>query len=91
VTNVGVVQDKGHPEPWIVAMDGVPMRERVLDYGLRWGIESLFSDLKSRGFDIESSHLRQPERLGRLACVQVMIYISISVSLYIVRYLRSGF
>ena len=27
------------------------------DYGLRWGIENLFSGLKSRGFDLEATHL----------------------------------
>ena len=57
VTNIGVIQDAGHAEPWIIAMDVKPTRARVLDYGMRWGIESLFSDLKSRGFDVCSSHL----------------------------------
>jgi hypothetical protein len=68
-TCVGVVHDEGHDEPWIIAMDCKPNRARVLDYGLRWGIESLFSDLKSRGFDIESSHLRHADRLSRLLLV----------------------
>jgi hypothetical protein len=75
VTHIGVVHDKGHPEAWIIAMDCTPTRERVLDYGLRWGIESMFSDLKSRGFDLESSHLRHPDRLSRLLLI-------VSIALY---------
>jgi hypothetical protein len=79
-TNVGVVHDAGHPEAWIIAMDCKPTRQRVLDYGLRWGIESLFSDLKSRGFDIHSSHLLQPERLSRLLMVvSIAMYWCVSI------------
>jgi hypothetical protein len=40
-----------------------------LDYGLRWGIETLFSDYKSRGFGLESTHLQRPDRLSRLILV----------------------
>jgi hypothetical protein len=38
-------------EPWIIAMDAPPTRARVLDYGLRWSIEAMFSDSKTRGFN----------------------------------------
>jgi hypothetical protein len=80
VTNVGVIHDKGHPEPWIIAMECKPTRERVLDYGLRWGIESLFSDLKSRGFEIDASHLRHPDRLSRLLMVvTIALYWCVSI------------
>lgn len=79
-TNVGVVHDKGHDDAWIIAMDCTPNRARVLDYGLRWGIESLFSDLKSRGFDIQSSHLRHPDRLSRLLMViTIALYWCVSI------------
>lgn len=79
-TNVGVVHDKGHPDAWIIAMDCVPTRARVLDYGLRWGIEALFSDLKSRGFAIDASHLRHPDRLSRLLLiVSIALYWCVSI------------
>jgi len=32
----------------------------------RWGIESLFGALKSRGFNLEDTRLQDPERLSRL-------------------------
>jgi hypothetical protein len=80
VTNIGVIQDAGHAEPWIIAMDVKPTRARVLDYGMRWGIESLFSDLKSRGFDVCSSHLRHADRLSRvLLVVSIGLYWCVSL------------
>jgi hypothetical protein len=42
VTNIGVIQDAGHAEPWIIAMDVKPTRARVLDYGMRWGLSLCF-------------------------------------------------
>jgi hypothetical protein len=38
----------------------------IADYGKRWGIETLFGCLKSRGFCLESTHLKEPERLSRM-------------------------
>ncbi len=36
------------------------------DYRLRWGIETLFGCLKSRGFNLEATHVTIAERLSRL-------------------------
>jgi hypothetical protein len=36
------------------------------DYKRRWGIEVLFAALKSRGFDMEQTHLVHPERIEKL-------------------------
>ena len=66
VTNIGVLHEKGHKEPWIIAMDASPNRYTVLDYGMRWGIENMFSDFKSRGFGLMQSHIQKPDRLDRL-------------------------
>ncbi len=63
---------EGHPEPWIIAMDAVPSAGKTLDYGLRWGIEALFSDLKTRGFGITKTQLRHPHRIERLILVLTM-------------------
>ena len=61
--------EKGHDEPWIIAMDALPSKTTVLDYGLRWGIESMFSDMKSRGFGLEDTHLLRSKRVTRLILV----------------------
>ena len=37
VTNVAMVHEPGHPEPWIIALSEPPTVHRALDYGLRWG------------------------------------------------------
>src|SRR5690242_5271271 len=71
-TNVAMVHEAGHPEPWIIAMSEAPTVHRAFDYGLRWGIEAMFSDFKTRGFGLEDSHLRRPERLDRLILVMAL-------------------
>ena len=38
----------------------------ITDYGKRWAIETLFGCLKTRGFNLESTHLQDPERLSKL-------------------------
>ncbi len=72
VTNIGLLHEKGHPEPWIIAMDARPSKYTTLDYGLRWGIEPMFSDFKSRGFGLTQSHIERPERLERLILVMAI-------------------
>ena len=71
-TNVAMVHEAGHPEPWIIALSEAPTVHRAFDYGLRWGIEAMFSDFKTRGFGLEDSHLRRPERLDRLILVMAL-------------------
>jgi len=41
----------------------------IVDYGKRWGIETLFGILKSRGFNLEDTHLREMERLSKLVAL----------------------
>jgi hypothetical protein len=82
ITNIGIIHEAGHPEPWIIAMDAEPNRGRTLDYGMRWGIEALFSDLKSRGFGITQTHVKQADRLERLLLVlAVATYWAVSTAL----------
>ena len=69
MTNLGILHEAGHPEPWIIAMDCVPTRAAVLDYGARWAIEPMFSDFKGRGFELEDSQLEHADRLERLILV----------------------
>ena len=41
----------------------------ISDYGKRWEIETLFGILKSRGFNLEDTHLREMERLSKLVAL----------------------
>ena len=71
-TNVAMVHEAGHPEPWIIALSEAPTIYRAFDYGLRWGIEPMFSDFKTRGFGIEDSHIQRTDRLDRLILVMAL-------------------
>src|SRR5918993_813042 len=65
-THVAMVHAEGHAEPWIIAMSDRPTPGRARDYGLRWGIEAMFSDFKTRGFNLEASQIERTDRLDRL-------------------------
>jgi len=69
VTSVGILHEPGHPEPWYIAMESLPNEHKTRDYGLRWGIENMFSDFKSRGFSLMQTHIRFADRLGRLLLI----------------------
>jgi hypothetical protein len=80
----GILHEDGHPEPWVIVMDCAPNEYKILDYGLRWGIESMFSDFKSRGFGITQSHLTDPDRLERLILVLALaLYWSTSIGMFV--------
>jgi hypothetical protein len=86
-TNLGILHEAGHSEPWIIAMGCVPTRAAVLDYGARWAIEPLFSDFKSRGFALEDSQLDHPDRLERLLLIMSLaIYWCVSIGRYDARH-----
>lgn len=69
VTNIGIITDPGHSEPWLVESRGSPdiaMSDKrgylaTLDDTARCGMELMFSDFKSRGFGLEQSQLRTPD------------------------------
>src|SRR3954462_9084686 len=68
-TQGAMVQEAGPPEPWIIALSQPPSGHRASDYGLRWGIEAMFSDFKTRGFGLEDSQITRTDRLDRLVLV----------------------
>jgi Transposase DDE domain len=44
------------------------------EYRLRWGVETLFGALKSRGFNLEDTRLQDPERLSRLLALLALAF-----------------
>ncbi|GHT93279.1 hypothetical protein FACS1894122_08270 [Alphaproteobacteria bacterium] len=79
-TNIGFLHEEGHPEPWIIAMDCVPSKHRILDYGMRWGIECMFSDFKRRGFAITDTHLKHEKRIENLILIlTIALYWAVSI------------
>jgi hypothetical protein len=78
-TNIGVIHDPGHAEPWIIAMAATPGYLKTLEYSARWAIEPMFSDFKSRGFGVEDTQIQHPERLARLLLVMALaLYFAVS-------------
>ena len=44
------------------------------EYALRWGIEPMFGAFKTRGFDLEATHVTDPIRLSRLLALLALAY-----------------
>jgi len=44
------------------------------DYKQRWGIETLFGCLKTRGFDFESTHMTKPDRIEKLVALLAITF-----------------
>jgi hypothetical protein len=83
-TNIGILWEKenGHKEPWFIAMDCSPSRYRTLDYSMRWGIECMFSDFKSRGFSITKTNLKHVDRIERLILIlSIALYWAVSTGM----------
>ena len=58
-----------NPRGWIIAMGCSPTKGRVLDYGMRWELEALFSDMKTRGFGVTKTKLKEAKRIERLLLI----------------------
>jgi len=62
-------------DPWYIATS-LPASARTLrDYAHRFGCEELFSDIKSRGFNLELSQLQDPPRFSRLLLAIALLYV----------------
>lgn len=76
----------GEGEPWCLATN-LPDRQMALQaYAHRMWIEEMFGDMKSHGFDLESTMLRQAEKLSRLTLAVALLYVwSISIGTKTIR------
>jgi len=68
-TNLSILQEPGHDEPWLLAVATEPNYYKTLDYGMRWGCEAMFSDFKTRGFGLEDTKLERADRIARLMLI----------------------
>ena len=53
----------------VIVATNHPSPSAIAHYAVRWAIETLFGCLKSRGFDLEKTHLKDTERLSTLLLV----------------------
>lgn len=73
--NIMVVWNAKKKEHWFFVTDFETLREGKRWYKKRFTIETLFSDVKGRGFNLEKSRLKKPERADRLLLVVSIAYI----------------
>jgi len=79
-TGYGPVQVIGwwgseHTEPLYLVTNLTDPFDACLRYQKRAHIETLFSDQKSRGFQLDRSHLSDPERVNRLLIAACLAYL----------------
>jgi len=68
-TNLTAVWEEGNEEAWFLLSDQKYGKERIKEYRWRMRVESTFQDMKSRGWLLESTGVRERERLDRLLMV----------------------
>jgi hypothetical protein len=66
---------KSEVEPLYLVSNMSVAEEAIRYYQKRFRIETFFSDQKSRGFNIQKSHLEDPQRLSRLLIATCLAYI----------------
>jgi len=83
-TNIAILHETGHAEAWFIAMNAQPNQYRAKDYGMRWGIEAMFSDFKSKGFSITKTSLIHPDRIERLILIlTIAMFFAVSTGIWI--------
>ena len=65
----------GENDPWLLATNLKSSQATRKAYQRRMWIEEAFGDMKSNGFDLESTHLRHFSRLSRLTLAVVLLYV----------------
>jgi hypothetical protein len=61
-------------EMLIVATSGIRIKTALPIYRNRWGIETLFSTFKTRGFGLEDTHMTNPHKLATLMAVLAIAF-----------------
>ena len=75
VVNIAIVWDEGKKEHFYLVTDAQTLEETKKWYRRRFSIETLFSDSKTRGFGLDKSGIRHPERMARFVIAVFVAYI----------------
>src|SRR5947209_7397369 len=59
---------------YVIVISERATQTAVADYAKRWEVETLFGCLKSRGFCLEETHVRDPERLKKLLALLALAF-----------------
>ncbi|MBK8751607.1 MAG: hypothetical protein IPL99_08125 [Candidatus Competibacteraceae bacterium] len=69
MTNLGILHEAGHPEPWIIAMDCTPNRAAVLDYDAPGPSSRCSPTLRAGASSWEARNSGHDDRLERLILI----------------------
>ena len=58
----------------LILVTNTAPKTALADYARRWGIETLFAALKTRGFCLESTHFIQADRLSKLVALLAIAF-----------------
>jgi hypothetical protein len=58
----------------VIVFTHIEVKQPLEEYRDRWGIEQMFESMKSYGFDLESTNLRDPDKLSKLVCFLTIAY-----------------
>jgi hypothetical protein len=72
---VSVVGKRIAEDEYVILATTVAPEEALGLYRRRWEIETLFAALKSRGFDLEATHLSHPERIAKLIGLLALAFV----------------
>src|SRR5262249_52466673 len=73
--NLVTVWDRKEPEPWLLITNLTDAKKASETYAERFWIEEMFSDHKSRGLNLESTRLTDPDRIERLLVAVTLAYL----------------
>ncbi len=69
-----------NPGIWYLVSDQAGRRNLIRQYQTRMWIEEMYGDLKGHGFDLEATHLDNPDRISRLflaVCITFVWFITL--------------
>lgn len=67
--------EKGEKEPWYLISDRFGKIELIRLYKIRMWTEEMYGDMKGHGFDLESTHLGDADRISRLVLAVCMTFV----------------
>lgn len=69
---------KTEDDPWYIATDQTADCRTLAEFKKRFYVETMFSDFKKRGFNLEDTRIQKPQRIGRLILIVVIAYLFVT-------------
>lgn len=67
---------RGKEEESLIVLTNMPSPDKAIEaYRRRWEIETLFGSLKSRGFNLEDTHMSHPDKIATLVAILAIAFV----------------